>query len=177
MKHLTFFYIGLISIIPFLTMAQNIDVAKSEVKFKIKNFGGWVNGSLPSPNATISWNEAKPAAFSIKASIAVEGIKTGIGARDKHLLKDDYFYSHKYPTISFKATGATKSGNGWKAKGTLSIKGVDKEIEIPFTVKSADGIRYFEGSFSIDRRDFGVGDSSFVLGDEVIVSFKLYEER
>ena len=53
------------------------------------------------------------------------------------------------------------------------IKGVSKNVVIPFTVKpTAKGV-LFEGEFAIDRRDYGVGGGSMVLSNEVNIKLKV----
>jgi polyisoprenoid-binding protein YceI len=53
----------------------------------------------------------------------------------------------------------------------LTIKGVTKEIVVDFSVSKNN----IEGSFIVNRLDFGVGDKSFVMANEVIVSVNLIQ--
>jgi len=57
--------------------------------------------------------------------------------------------------------------------GNLTIKGVTKEVKFPFTATAKDGGYLFEGSFKLNRRDFGVGGSSLSLGDDLTVSLSV----
>ena len=153
--------------------SQTIQSASSEVSFKIKNLGVWVKGSLSSPTGTIVWDENQLSSVKINAKVAVSSIQTGIKARDKHLLKEDYFHASKYSNISFTLTSVEKKKDGWLGKGTLTIKGTSKQVSIEFQVTKNGSQKTFSGTFEIDRRDFGVGGNSLVLSDDVFVSFKL----
>ncbi len=51
----------------------------------------------------------------------------------------------------------------------VSIKGTTKEIKVPFSLKQG----VLSGYFDLNRRDFGVGGRSLILGDEVKVTCRL----
>jgi polyisoprenoid-binding protein YceI len=51
---------------------------------------------------------------------------------------------------------------------------VTKEVKFPFTATARDGGSYlFEGSFKLNRRDFGVGGNSISLSDEVTITLSI----
>ncbi len=45
----------------------------------------------------------------------------------------------------------------------LTIKGVTKQVEIPFTYTSKENEGTFSAEFTVNRRDFGVGSKSLIL--------------
>ncbi|MCC5917519.1 MAG: YceI family protein, partial [Cryomorphaceae bacterium] len=107
-------------------------------------------------------------------TIRVKSINTGISKRDKDLLKSGYFDEENFPKIIFIATSVKKLGDGkYEVSGKLKIKGVKKDHT--FTVKEVkkSGVTYFEGEFSLNRRDFNVGGSSWVLSDDLIVKIRV----
>jgi polyisoprenoid-binding protein YceI len=65
----------------------------------------------------------------------------------------------------------------YEVTGPLSIKGVTREIKVPFTVKQEGGVRVFEGEFPIRRLDFKVGEGAWAdtgtVADEVRVRLRL----
>ena len=58
--------------------------------------------------------------------------------------------------------------------GKITIKGVTKEINFPFTSTAKNGGYLFEGSFKLNRRDFGVGGDSISLSDGLTVSLSIF---
>ena len=146
---------------------------KSEVKFTIKNFGLNTSGSLNGLKGTLIFNAADVAASSFNVSVDVNTINTGIDARDSHLKKEDYFDAAKFPAISFVSTNISGSNNGYTVTGNLTIKGVTRTISFPFTVQNQAADIILTGNFSLNRKDFGVGGSSAVLGNNVDVSLKV----
>ncbi|MEM6297098.1 MAG: YceI family protein [Bacteroidota bacterium] len=151
-------------------MAQSLDVASSKVEFRIKNFGFWVDGTLGEPEIEGEFRAEAVESSRFSVTIPVKTIDTGNNARDKHLLKEDYFYVEKYPEIKFETTNIRKSKSGYEALGKLTIRGIEKEMVLPFTVSSNGGSYELVGNLSLDRRTFDVGGNSMVLGDTVEVT-------
>jgi polyisoprenoid-binding protein YceI len=58
-------------------------------------------------------------------------------------------------------------------EGNLTIKGVSKFISFPFTATATANGYVLAGQFKINRRDFNVGGSSWVLSDELSVSLNV----
>src|SRR5436309_520942 len=138
---------------------------KSEIKFTIKNFGLNTTGSLNGLKGSIVFNPSDLASSSFSVSVDVNTINTGIDTRDSHLKKEEYFDAEKFPTINFVSTNITGNNNAYTVTGKLTMKGVTKVISFPFTTQNENGSLVLTGNFSIDRKDFGVGGSSAVLGN------------
>jgi polyisoprenoid-binding protein YceI len=148
--------------------------SKSEITFTIRNFGINTSGSLTGLKGTIKFNPSDLPSSSFNASADVNTINTGIDARDNHLKKEEYFNTEKFATINFVSTNITKNQSDYSVTGNLTIKGVTKSITFPFTVQTQDNGLLFNGSFSINRKDFGVGGSSAVLSNTVNVNLKVF---
>ena len=143
------------------------------VTFVIKNFGVNTKGEFKGLKGAIQWNEENPAASTINVAVNTNTVNTGIDARDNHLKKDEYFDADKYPTLSFVSTSIAGNNGKYITSGSLTIKGTTKTISFPFTAtKTANGY-LFSGSFTINRRDYGIGKGSMVLSDDVDVTLKV----
>jgi len=145
--------------------------ATSKVNFKIKNFGSTVDGSFTGLKGTINFDASNLSNARFDVTINAATIDTGIGMRDNHLRKPDYFGVADFPTIRFVSSKVEKSGkaNENLITGKLTIKNTTKEISFPFQHGEANDVLKFTGGFKINRRDFNVGGSSISLSDELIV--------
>ncbi|MDN5217329.1 YceI family protein [Fulvivirgaceae bacterium BMA12] len=141
----------------------------TEISFDIKNFGLKVNGSFSGLEGEIIFDEALPASSSFNVKLPANSVNTNNKSRDKHLRSDDYFDVEKYPLITFKSVSVTKTGDNYEVKGKLTIKNTTKEVVIPFTYEKVTGTGKLKGQLMLNRRDYKVGKSSWVLGDEVKV--------
>jgi len=143
--------------------------ANEAVTFAIKNFGINTNGEFKGLKGIIKWDASNPSASVFNVTVDANTINTDIDMRDSHLKKEEYFNTEKYPTINFVSTAVTANN----VTGNLTIKGVTKQISFPFTVKPSAGGYLFEGSFEINRRDFGVGGGSVSLSNNATVNLKV----
>jgi hypothetical protein len=57
--------------------------------------------------------------------------------------------------------------------GNITIKGVAKEVNFPFTAKAQNGGYLFEGTFKLNRRDFGVAGVVFLFQTTLPLLFPL----
>lgn len=176
MKRLIILKVFLFSII--FVHAQSNRIIESEVIFTIKNTGINVNGYLSGLDADINFKPNDLKNSSIKASLDPATVNTGIGMRDKHLKKEDYFDVEKHKIILIESESFKKlKANEFEGVFDLTIKNITKEIVIPFMITKTDnGYTRYESHFEINRQDFNVGSNSIVLSDEVRVSVKIITE-
>ena len=152
----------------------NVDSANAKVTFKIKGIFGTVNGSFTGLKATIKFDEGDLPGSSVQASIDPATVSTGSGLRDRHLKsEEEWFNPAKYPTISFKSQKIEKDANGYKAIGDLTMKGVTKPTEIPFTFTPSGGTGVFKGQFTIKREDFNLGKPGGSVGDVATINLEV----
>lgn len=157
-----------------LTYGQSINLESSTISFEVSNFKfKTVEGSLSSMQGEASYSSEKVEKSSFNIKIPVKTINTGIAKRDEHLLGEDYFDAANHPSILFTSVRVVGNGSEFKVVGQLTIKGISKEVELPFTKISEGGKTYLTTSFSIDRTDYKVGgNGGFSIGKEVKITVK-----
>jgi polyisoprenoid-binding protein YceI len=148
----------------------------SKVHFVIDNFGIATGGDFTGLTGTIKYDPADFTTADFDVSVDANSVNTNIEARDNHLRKSDYLNVKDFPRISFKSTRVTKTNkDGYLYMfGTITIKGVTKEVKFPFTATPQNGGYLFEGNFKLNRRDFGVGGNSLSLSDRLTVSLSIF---
>jgi polyisoprenoid-binding protein YceI len=116
-----------------------IDPVHSSANFAVRHMlVSTVKGRFTEVNGTILYDQKDPTKSSVKAVIKVASITTDNGQRDGHLKSPDFFDAAKYPEIQFVSTRVEKRGDQLVAIGNLTIKDVTKEVELPFTIVSAE---------------------------------------
>ena len=159
-----------LALLPFFFVMDNTSwkVKTSAITFKIKNAGLTVDGSFTGLEADIKFNPIKPEEATIKASVNTKSVNTGNNMRDEHIRKPEYFDADKFPKITLQSTKIEKTGPiTYKGTFNLTMKGVTKEVVIPFNFLKIPEKTEFKGSFTINRRDYGVGGSSISMADNV----------
>jgi polyisoprenoid-binding protein YceI len=150
------------------------DASRAKVAFSVKGPLGTVHGEFTGLKATIQFDVKNPGAGSISASIDANTVTTGIGMRNHHLKSEEQFLNtDKYPEISFHSKKIEKTGSGYTAGGDLTIKGVSKPVQIPFTFTPGGNSGVFKGQFVIKREDFNIGKPGGSTGDDVTISLEL----
>ena len=170
MKLLFIKYIAALLPFFFVMDAPVLKVKSSAITFKIKNAGLTVDGSFTGLEAEIKFNQLKPEESTIKASVNTKSVNTGNNMRDEHIRKPEYFDAEKFPKITLQSTKIEKTGPiTFKGLFKLTIKGVTKDVIIPFTFMKIPEKTEFKGSFTIDRRAYGVGGNSMSMADNVTI--------
>lgn len=151
------------------TFAQ-VKVTKAKLTFQIKNLGINSNGFFGNMQANIQFDPSSLTTSSIEAITDVNSINTDNDTRDEHLRSDEFFDSAKYPKITMRSVSFKhKSGNNYSGQFNVTMKDKTKVFEIPFTYIPAANAATFKGSFKLNRLDFGVGEKSLVLSNDVTV--------
>jgi cytochrome b561/polyisoprenoid-binding protein YceI len=122
-----------------------------------------------------------PAAGRLDVVVAMSSFDTGDQQRNDTLGGKDLFDVAQYPQSQFSATRVDKTPTGYEATGSLTLRGVTRNITIPFTWRttSAGGhsVGYLSGQTILHRLDFGIGQGDWKstewLGNDVTVHYSL----
>jgi len=164
----------------FLLGDSSWKVEKAAIDFKIKHgFGTYADGDFQLKSAVLVFNPTELEKTKIEAKVLTTSISTGLGIRDNVLRKSDYFDCTKYPEMSMVLVGTPKKVKEGLYSGTfkLKIKATEKQLTLPFSVAIQGDKAVFSTYFTIDRAEFGVGESSFALGNEVKVTVRVEGAR
>lgn len=158
-----------------------VDPAHSSIIFNIRHLVSQVEGRFREFEGNITLDPKDPAKCAVDFTVKANSIFTDNEKRDNHLKGDDFFAVEKFPTLTFKSKRVAPRGpNKYDVLGTMTIRGVSKEMLIPVNLlgvgKGFQGeVAGFRSDFSLNRKDFGivwntnVDKGGAVLGDEVQV--------
>jgi polyisoprenoid-binding protein YceI len=174
----------------FAVDTYTIDPVHSSIAFSVKHMVvSTVHGNFREFNGTINYDPKDPTKGSVEVHIKAASIDTGSDKRDNHLRSSDFLDVEKFPELTFKSTQIEKSGDSYIARGPLTIRGVSKDVAIPFTIggtiKDAKGNTKLgtDASLTINRKDFGliwnraVEGGGVLVGDDVKVDLSVEGTR
>lgn len=165
-----------------------IDPAHSRASFSIRHMMVTnVKGEFGNVTGEVMLDEKDTTKSTVKATIDVKSLNTGVEKRDAHLRSPDFFDVDKFPTMTFESTKVSKGAKKgtYKVEGNLTLRGVTKPVtlevdEVTEPVKNpmmGATERGASASTSVNRKDFGLTWSGpalekggVVLGDSVKVS-------
>ena len=159
-----------------------VDPGHSTAMFKVLHFGaGHIYGRFNDLAGTVDFDAADATKNKVSVTIKTESVDSALPNRDDHLRGTDFFNAKQFPTMTFASKEWKPAGDKkWDVTGTLTIKGISKEITIPvvligtgvhaLTQKNLAG---FEATFSVKRSDFGLNYMPGALGEDVAVVLAL----
>ncbi|MCU1283731.1 MAG: protein yceI precursor [Acidobacteriales bacterium] len=155
-----------------------IDPAHSSATFNVRHMViSNVPGRFQDVSGTINYDDADVTKSSVEATIKASSITTDNENRDKHLKSADFFDVEKFPEITFKSKKIEKRGNQLVAIGTFTMKGVSKDIELPFELSKLNTPRGtligIVAETEINRMDYGVSWNRAIEGGGAVVSEKV----
>lgn len=164
-----------------------IDAAHSSAQFSVRHLMiSNVRGEFTKVTGTIVYDPANPANSKVDVAIDADSINTRDAQRDAHLKSPDFFDTAQFPTLTFRSTGISKSGDDVRIKGDLTIHGVTREVVLDVegpTPETKDpwGFTRIAASATtrINRKDFGLTwntaleTGGVVVGDEVKITLDL----
>lgn len=161
-------FIGLVASILFLSaftlsgpMSWNISENHS-IKFSTKK----ADGDFKDFTGDIQFDKDNLQNSKFDVQVDVNSIRTGNFLKNKHAKGKNWFNSKEYPTIKFTSKSFAATATGYEVTGTLDLRGIQKDITIPFTFSN----NTFKGNFTVDRSEFKVGKTTGMsksVGNEI----------
>lgn len=159
-----------------------IDNEHSSITFSVHQFLNVTRGRFKEFSGAIEVDRDHPERSSVVAHIQMKSIDTGIAKRDRHLLSDEFFDAVKYPTIDFRSTKVTRTGEqSADVAGDFTMHGLTKSIVLH--VRLPDGkpsaqTHWEVATDPLKRRDFNLSFGSTVetvsgIGQEVSVKIDI----
>jgi polyisoprenoid-binding protein YceI len=160
-----------------------LDTNHSSVGFAIRHLGvSKVRGRFGRFDVQLHVGETLDDS-SLSATIDLASLDTGNGDRDAHVLSPDLLDVARRPTMTFRSTHITGSGNDWAVAGDVTIGDVTQPLALAVDFGGIEafpgGPRHagFEATGELRRKAFGIdiamppGVSGALLGD--VVKFEL----
>lgn len=156
-----------------------LDTQASRIGFGYSQMGVSMEGAFNTLDAkAFSFDTDQPQNARVEIELPLAGIDAGYDEANAELAQKDWLDTPQHPLAGFESTKVTPMGNDhYEVTGVLSIKGRQKEVTVPFEFKQAEGTGIFEGSFEIQRADFGIGEGQWadfgIVANTIRIKFYL----
>ena len=168
-----------------------IDPDHSVATFRVRHMMiADVHGQFNRISGRLTLDPSDMASASVRASIDVSGIYTGIKKRDDHLGSPEFLDAGAYPEITFQSTGAEPNGkNRLIVRGDLSIHGITRTVSMdtrfsgPRKSPFGETSMGFTALLTINREDFGmtwnvpIETGGLMVGHEVHITINVEADR
>ena len=125
---------------------------------------------------TLEFDPADPTQASVKVTIPLSTLHTGVPDLDDDFHSTDFFDTAKYPSATFTSTRVERgmAQDQLKVTGNLNLHGVTKPVTLDVTVvkmgnnpRSGLPTAGFDAMTTLKRSDFGLGAYVPQVGDEI----------
>jgi len=135
----------------------DIQADGSHIRFSALQEGETFTGAFQEFSGLIRFDPENPEAGSVKIDIPLKSVDAGSKDRNSTLPDKVWFSTKKYPVATFTSTDITVAGDGYLAKGALSLKGVSVPIELPFDLVLDGKKAVMTSTYEMDRTKWNVG--------------------
>ena len=131
----------------------------SKIEFHATSTFAKVVGVFHSWDANMKMPADKFTDASLVLEIDAGSVTTGSGLRDKEVKGKNFFSVQEHPQIRFasKSISADATPTKYQMVGELTIRGITQPVAVSIMLlRQDDGHEWVDGSFSFNRRDFGM---------------------
>jgi polyisoprenoid-binding protein YceI len=172
-----------LALTPFAGAAEfsHIQTDNSTVGFVYKQMGVPVEGRLKKFDAQFSFDPANLSAAKAIFDMNLSSIDAGGQEANDEISKKAWFDTQAFPQAKFVSTEIKAlGGNRYEVHGKINIKGRTQDISGNFTYSPQGSTAVFDGTFTLNRSDFAIGEGvwadSGIVANEVLIQFHLLAE-
>jgi polyisoprenoid-binding protein YceI len=149
-------------------------VAHSRLAFSGTQAGIPFDGRFERYVAEVRFDPEDLAASRVTVTIDTASAATGDKQRDAALPQSEWFHVGAFPQARFETLGFRHlGGDDYEAAGRLTIRDATKDVLLPFRLEISGDQAVAEGSLTLVRTDYGVGQPPWNTGQWVALEVKV----
>jgi len=142
--------------------------AASQLEFVATFQNQQVAGVFRRFDVHLALSPATPSINRLDVSVFLESADMNSADINHTIVKPEWFHAIRFPSAKFESAEITADGtNHYLAKGTLSLKGVQRKITVPFFWRETGQTARMNGELVLNRVDFGIGAGEWAAGDPI----------
>ncbi|MBN9089263.1 MAG: YceI family protein [Reyranella sp.] len=135
-----------------------IDHVRSRIAFSVEQVGKVASGRIGTWTGTIVFDPNDLAAARFDIRMDMRTASTGAKDVDDMMRSASFLDTANQPEAHFVSTAvASRGGDTYEARGKLTIRGVARDVVLPFTLRLQGNQATARGTLPIKRLDYGVG--------------------
>jgi len=175
------FALALAAALPLAAQAaefNQVQADKSAINFVYQQMGVKLDGKFRKFAARLNFDPAKPTEAKATIDVDLASVDTGAQEGDDEVAGKPWFNTKAFPTAQF-VSGPVKAlgGNRYEVAGKLTIKGKTQDVIVPATFTAQGSTGVFDGSFTIRRADFSIGEGAWakfdIVANDVQIKFRI----
>ena len=159
----------------------SIDPENSRITFHAKQMGATVKGRFQRFTVDIVFDPADLSSASATVKIEIGSVDSRNEDRDAQIRGPDWFDAANHPIGLFETRDFEHlGGSDYLARGTLTLRGTTKALDLPFKLDIADNRAQMTAEITVNRTQFGIGTGQWtdtaVVADEVLIEIAVQAE-
>jgi polyisoprenoid-binding protein YceI len=149
--------------------ADGVLIDKSEIRFVSRQMGVNVEGTFRRWKANIVFMPGDLARSRADFDIELASIDLASDEAETEVKRASWFDTAKFPVARFVSGTIKDLGGGkYEVGGKLTLKGITRDAVVPIALgKDASGNSVAEGTFTVKRLDYRIGDADWADPDTV----------
>lgn len=149
---------------------------QSAIGFVYQQMGVSVEGKFKRFTSQLRFDPAKLSAAKASFEVDLASVDTGSADGDQEVSGKTWFNTQAFPTAQFVSSGIKAlGGNKYEVTGQMRIKGKSQAVVIPATFSAQGRNGVFDGSFTLRRADFNLGEGVWakfdIVANNVLIKF------
>ncbi|HEX4159212.1 MAG TPA: YceI family protein [Rhizomicrobium sp.] len=146
----------------------NVDYGKSKLGFTVQWSSEPFSAQFKHWNADIDFDPDDLAHARVSVSVNLASESSDEPDFDSGLKGAQGFQTSQFPAAHFVTTSfVRKSANNYEARGTLNIRGITRDVTLPFTLAIDGRTAHMGGTAHVLRTDFGLGQGEWAAPSPV----------
>lgn len=169
---------ALVCAVPAQAADWKMDTGQSRLEFVTTFEKSAVPGVFKEFDTRLRFDADRPAEGRLDVKIVVKSADMASADINAAIAGAEWFDFAGFPRAEFHATDIRRAATGrYVARGSLSLKGVQQPVEVPFAWAETGDTAKMDGEFVVKRGAFGIGAgewaSTRVIGADVTIKFSV----
>jgi polyisoprenoid-binding protein YceI len=174
--------LGILGPAPALAAKWMIRPAESTIALEVTYLGSPVAAKFEKFSADIEFDPADLVRSTVTVRIDTGSFDSQSEDRDEFVKERGWFDIARFPEARFVTKSIRSVAPGrYEASADLTIRGITKEVKLPFALVIEGDVARMDGGLSLDRTDYGVGQGDWAstkeVGSSVGVSVRVVADR
>ena len=157
---------------------SQVQADQSRIAFAYQQMGVAMEGAFRKFSSQLRFDPAAPQASTAAIEVDLASVDTGSAEGDEEVARKTWFDTKGFPVARFESTAVKAlDGNKYEVAGKLTIKGTTQDVVVPATFTAQGDTGVFEGSLTIRRGDFSIGEGAWkafdIVANEVVIKFRI----
>jgi polyisoprenoid-binding protein YceI len=155
--------------------AANWDIQAdgSHIQFSAEQEGKTFTGEFREFSGVINFDPAMPETGSVRITVPLKSVDAGSKDRTSSLPDKVWFSAKAFPEAVYTSTDISAQGDGYIAKGELTLKGTSVPLDLPFTLDVNGSVAIMTSTVEMDRTLWNVGAAPWDTDEWVSRTVKL----